>query len=62
VTWADALGIGLGLLSIPVNAAVLYLIYRTTARWWCMIVLTIDGISGGEPDDDYDGRWVVGQH
>jgi len=50
MSWADALGISLGLLSILVNAAVLYLIYRTTARRWCMIVLTIGSIFGHEPD------------
>ena len=36
MTWTDAVGIGLGLLSIPVNAVVLYLIHRAIACRWCI--------------------------
>ena len=57
MTWADALGISLGLLSIPVNAAVLYLIHRAIARWWCIIVLTIGSpFDDGFFDDCHKGR------
>jgi len=54
MTWADALGIGLGLLSIPVNAVAFYLVHRAVARCCCNIGVTIGGTFGDEPDDHCD--------
>lgn len=57
MNWMDALGMGLGLLSVTVNVAVFYLIHRAIARWWCMIVLIIGGIFGHEPDGYRHEGW-----
>ena len=48
--WADALGIGLGLLSVVVNAVVVHLILGMVARW----ARKIGSILGYGPNDDWD--------
>ena len=57
--WADALGIGLGSLSIPLNVVVFYLIQGAIARRWCMIILIFGSAFGGEFNDNCHGG-VVG--
>ena len=52
MTLVNALGIGLGLLSIPVNAVILYLVRRAVAHCSCEIGMAVGSAFGGGPDDN----------